>query len=66
MDVEQSYMIRGGNVKKCSFDWVIAPPKYGCEVVEWAGGFNKRYSKLNFGHEVALFFVFETVFSCKI
>ena len=36
-----------------NFDWIIGPPKYSCEVVEWAEGFNKKYSKFNFGHWVA-------------
>ena len=52
-------MTRGGNAEKLTFDWIIGPPKYGCEVVQWAEGFNKIYSRFNFGHKVALFFVFK-------
>ena len=55
-------MFRGGNAEKMTFYWVIVPPKYGCGVVQWAEGFNKKYSRFNFGHQVALFFVFATVF----
>ena len=39
------------------------------EIVEWAGAFNKKNWKFNFGRQVALFFVFEAVFvffACKI
>ena len=41
---------RGGNAEKLKFDWVIGLLKYGFEVVEWAGGFNKKQSKFHFGH----------------
>ena len=41
---------RGGNAEKWNFDWVIAPPKYGCVVVEWVLGINKKYFKFDFGH----------------
>jgi len=43
-------MTRGENAEKLTFDRVIGLLKYSCEVVEWAGGFNKKYSKFNFGH----------------
>ena len=55
-------MTRGENAEKLTFDWVIGLLKYGCGVVEWTEGFKKKYSKFNFGHLVALFFVFEVVF----
>ena len=45
-----------------TFDWVIAPPKYGCVVVDWTLGFNIKCFKFYFGHKVALFVVFETYF----
>ena len=43
-------ILRGGNAEKWTFDWEVAPLKYGCEVVEWSVDFNKKYSKFNFGH----------------
>ena len=43
-------IVRGGNAEKLTFDWVVVLPKYGYEVVDGAGGFKKKYSKLNFGH----------------
>ena len=43
-------IVRGGNAEKLTFDWIIAPSKYGGEIVEWAGNFKKKYSKFNFGH----------------
>ena len=36
------HISRGGNAEKWTFDWIIAPSKYGGEIVEWAGGFNKK------------------------
>ena len=51
-------MTRGGNAEKLTFDWIIGPPKYGCEVVQWAEGFNKIYSRFNGG----AVFVFKPVF----
>ena len=35
--------------KKWTFDWVIAPSKYGCVVEEWILGFSKKYLKFHFG-----------------
>ena len=43
-------IVRGGNAEKRTFDWVIAPLKYGCVLVEWVLGFNKKYFKFHFGH----------------
>ena len=43
-------MTRGENAEKWTFDWVIAPSKYVCEVVEWSAGFDKKYSRFDFGH----------------
>ena len=43
-------IFRGGNAEKWTFDWIIVPSKYGSEIVEWAGGFNKKYWKFNSGH----------------
>ena len=31
--IVRGLMSRGGNAEKLTFDWVIAPLKYGCEVV---------------------------------
>ena len=45
-----SVIHRDGNAEKWTFDWVIAPPKYGREVVKWTGGLHKKYSKFYFGH----------------
>ena len=28
-------IVRGGNAEKLTFDWVIAAPKYGCQIEEW-------------------------------
>ena len=41
-----SGILRGGNAEKWNFDWVIAPPKYDCVVVEWVLGINKNISNL--------------------
>ena len=49
-------------VNPTKLNLVIGLPRYGCEVVVWVGGFKKKYLKFNFGHWVALFFVFEAVF----
>ena len=46
----RDHILRGGNAEKMTFYWVIVPPKYGCGVVQWAEGFNKKYSKFNFGN----------------
>ena len=35
--------------KDWTFDWIIARSKYGGVIVEWAGAFNKKYWKFNFG-----------------
>ena len=39
-----STITRGGNAEKRTFDWVIAPLKYGCVLVEWILSFNKNIS----------------------
>ena len=41
---------RGGNAKKSTFDWVIAPPKNCSDIVELVLGFNKKYLRFRFGH----------------
>ena len=30
---EKNDISRGGNAEKWTFDWIIAPPKYGGEIV---------------------------------
>jgi len=43
-------ILRGGNAETWNFNWVIVPPKFGCVVVEWILGFNKKYSKFHYEH----------------
>ena len=49
-------MTRDRNAGKLTFDWAIGPPKYGCEVVESVLGFNQKYLRFYFGHDVFEFF----------
>ena len=46
----KSDISRYGNAEKWTFDWVIAPSKFRCVVVEWVLGFNKKYLKFHFRH----------------
>jgi len=41
---------RGGSAENLAFDKVVVPSKYGCEVIEWISGFEKKYFKIYFGH----------------
>ena len=57
-------IFRGGNAEKRTFDWVIAPLKYGCVLVEWILSFNKNISNFISDTRWRYFWYFKLFFSC--